>query len=130
VAHRPCSSYSQERKDKQKQYVTENRRKKKAQAIDYKGGQCRVCGYKRCAGALHFHHLDPNEKDFVISRVGTWAWSRIVNELDKCVLLCGNCHAEVHEGLLDLRGYLTPEEIEKAVKAAEDNGPNILNFFS
>ena len=81
--------------------------------------------------ALQFHHLDPNEKDFAISKAGTWAWHRLVKELDKCVLLCGNCHSEVHAGLTDLRDYLTPEEIEKAIKAAqEDDSSNILDFFT
>lgn len=89
-----------------------------------------MCSYDRCMDALQFHHLDPSEKDFVLSRVGTWAWQRIVNELDKCVLLCCRCHTEVHAGVLDLRKYLTKAEIERAAKAAEDNGPNILEFFT
>ena len=80
--------------------------------------------------ALQFHHLDPNKKDFAISKVGAWAWHRLVKELDKCVLLCNRCHTEVHAGVEDLRDYLTPEEIEVAAKAAEDDGPNILEFFA
>lgn len=80
--------------------------------------------------ALQFHHLDPNEKDFSISSAAAWAWHRLVKELDKCVLLCNRCHAEVHAGVEDLRNYLTAEEIEMAAKAAEDDGPNILEFFA
>lgn len=42
--------------------------------------------------ALQFHHLDPSEEDFMLSRVGSWAWEKIVRELDKCMLLCNRCH--------------------------------------
>lgn len=129
MARRTYSSYSEQRKENLKRAVTENRRKKKIRAVEYKGGRCRVCKYSRCMDALQFHHLDPSEKDFMLSRVGSWAWERIVRELDKCVLLCNRCHTEVHANVLDLRQYLTEDEIEKAVQAAEDRGPNILDFF-
>ena len=96
--------------------------------MNYKGGQCRVCGYNRCMSALSFHHLDPNEKDFGIAQACALSWEKVKRELDKCVLLCGNCHAEVHEGVLDLQQHLTKDELERA-KAAEDNDANILDFF-
>ena len=83
--------------------VTERRRKLKRMALDYMGGCCQACGYKKSVSALQFHHLDPEEKDFGISGKGTTrSWEKIKVELDKCVLLCANCHAEVHEGLLDI----------------------------
>jgi hypothetical protein len=45
-----------------------------------------------------FHHRDPEGKDFGISRAATlMSWEKIKDELDKCVLLCSNCHAEIHE---------------------------------
>jgi hypothetical protein len=75
----------------------------KQKAIAYKGGKCVVCGYNKCFRALEFHHLDPTKKDFGISERGiTWSWDRIVCELDKCILLCSNCHAELHSGLITL----------------------------
>lgn len=129
MGRRTYSSYSEERREKLKRAVSENRRNKKIQAVEYKGGRCRVCKYNRCMDALQFHHLDPAEKDFNINRAGTWAWPKLVKELDKCVLLCNRCHTEVHAEVLDLREYLTTEEIEKAARATEDNGPNILEFF-
>jgi hypothetical protein len=73
------------------------------QAIEYKGGKCNICGYNRCASAFDFHHLDPQEKDFTISAHMT-SWDRIKKEIDKCVLLCANCHREVHDGMHP--GYL------------------------
>ncbi len=70
--------------------------------IESMGGCCQICGYDRCESALHFHHLDPNEKDFGFAqiRASIKAWATIVEELRKCVLLCGNCHAEVHDDLV------------------------------
>jgi|GEM_PF-1188099 len=76
------------------------RQRTKLRAVAYKGGRCQRCGYDRCIQALQFHHLDPNQKDFTISGK-TMAWERIRDEIDKCVLLCANCHAELHAGLID-----------------------------
>ena len=74
----------------------------KEQAIQYKGGKCSVCDYSKYQGALEFHHLDPSEKDFTISQVRHTSFEKIKKELDKCVLLCANCHREVHAGLIEL----------------------------
>lgn len=80
--------------------VTEFRRKNKQKAIDYKGGCCERCGYSKCNAALEFHHLDPNEKDFGVSAKGlTRPWEKIKIEIDKCILVCSNCHKEIHNEL-------------------------------
>lgn len=77
--------------------VSEKRRKIREQAICYKGGKCQICGYNKCQQALEFHHLDKNEKDFGISQKGfTRSWEKIISELDKCILVCANCHREIH----------------------------------
>ena len=55
--------------------------------------------------ALQFHHLDPTQKDFGISGT-TKSFEKLKPELDKCVLLCANCHGEVHEGLLDINKFI------------------------
>ena len=75
-----------------------NVRKEKVKdlALTYLGRECNRCGYKQCAQALHFHHLDPSAKDFTISGSHTRKWEVIQRELDKCILLCANCHAEAH----------------------------------
>lgn len=74
----------------------------KKELVEYKGGCCQNCGYDKYYGALDFHHLDPNEKDFNFSRVKTFTLNdKIKNELDKCVCLCANCHREIH-GLIKL----------------------------
>lgn len=68
----------------------------KVRAIEYKGGSCQKCGYNKCKAALVFHHLSQKEKDFTISSNHCLSWERIAKELDKCILLCLNCHAETH----------------------------------
>ncbi len=68
----------------------------KARAIAYKGGKCAFCDYDKCSAALHFHHIDAEEKDFTIGGNHTRSWSKIQAELDKCILVCANCHAELH----------------------------------
>lgn len=66
-------------------------------AVDYKGGKCENCGYDKCISALDFHHKIPTEKDFCISnRNISLHWKNIKEELDKCSLLCANCHREEH----------------------------------
>jgi hypothetical protein len=87
-------------KCKAKAGVHRYRKNLKQKAVDYKGGACAVCGYDKCVDALEFHHLDPTEKDFGIGSGGhTRRWVDVVPELDKCVMLCANCHREVHSGL-------------------------------
>ena len=80
--------------------TTQKRRDKlKQMSIDYKGGSCSMCGYSKCVAALEFHHLDPTQKEFGIGANGhTKAWDKIKDELDKCILVCANCHREIHYG--------------------------------
>jgi len=74
---------------------------KKHCARNLKGGKCCIpgCGYDKCHAALVFHHL--RDKTFTISRKRCFSLDRLKKEADKTILICGNCHAEVHEGLHD-----------------------------
>lgn len=74
----------------------ERQRALKAKAVQYKGGKCEFCGYARYAGALEFHHRDPSQKDFTLAGAHLTAFERVKDELDKCYLLCANCHREEH----------------------------------
>lgn len=77
--------------------VKKRQKKIRQMAIEYKGGRCERCGYFRCIDALEFHHADSSEKEFSISERGyTRSWDKVKEELDKCVLLCANCHREFH----------------------------------
>jgi len=71
----------------------------KKETYRYKGGKCEKCGYNKCDRALDFHHDDPNKKDFSVSSNG-WSFERRKKEVDKCSLLCSNCHREVHDKLV------------------------------
>ena len=71
----------------------------KEQAIADKGGRCEICGYDRYRGALDFHHVDPTQKGAEWTTVKKWSKDRRNKELAKCVLLCSNCHREVHAGV-------------------------------
>jgi DNA-binding CsgD family transcriptional regulator len=78
--------------------VVKRRQKIKELSVDYKGGCCERCGYDKYIGALEFHHLDPTKKDFNVSKKGhCTSWEKVKKELDKCILVCANCHREVHE---------------------------------
>jgi hypothetical protein len=76
--------------------------RKKQKMIDYKGGKCVICGYNRCSASMHFHHINAADKSFGISDHHAWGFERLKPELDKCVLVCSNCHGELHSGLIDL----------------------------
>jgi len=79
--------------------VAKRRRKIKLMAIEYKGGKCQICGYDKYPGALDLHHIN-GKKDFGIGEKGyTRSWERIKQELDKCILVCANCHREIEAGI-------------------------------
>jgi len=83
--------------------ASQRKREFKRSCVAYKGGQCRICEYNRCDGAMDFHHKEPEHKDFQISRVRcTVLTDAIKHELDKCELLCCRCHREVHDGVTEL----------------------------
>jgi hypothetical protein len=83
--------------------VATRRRKVKEMLVEEAGGRCRLCGYDRYVGALHFHHLDPHEKEFGLAQNGLTPGIDILRaEARKCALLCANCHAEVEAGVAHL----------------------------
>lgn len=86
------------------QAVTIKRRAIKNMLIQYAGGKCQRCGYDKIMRALEFHHKDPNGKDFGISKCLTRSIQSLKDEVDKCILVCSNCHAEIHQELYEM-GY-------------------------
>lgn len=76
------------------------KRKLKHILITYKGGKCQLCGYDKCEGALQFHHRNPEEKEFGLADINlndsNFSLKNLLTEVDKCDLLCANCHAEQH----------------------------------
>lgn len=80
----------------------------KAKAIEYKGGKCVICGYNKCQGSLEFHHIDMEQKDYTISNHKGMSFDNIKLELDKCALVCRNCHGEIHANKVNLKDYYEP----------------------
>jgi hypothetical protein len=79
------------------------RKRVKAMLVQAFGGQCGCCNYSSCVEALEFHHPDPRSKDLGISSWNAAAsFRRIGEEASKCVMLCANCHREVHAGVRDI----------------------------
>lgn len=88
-------------------FVTQKRRRigRKRELISMQGGKCVRCGYNKNLAALSFHHLDPAEKAFEVDLRSLANRSRaaIEREVEKCILLCLRCHAEVHHRSEDMR---------------------------
>ena len=79
------------------------RRNMKLQAIKMLGGKCSICGYNKCVDALEFHHKNPKEKEFKLGSGNTMSCEEYKNELKKCILVCSNCHKEIHSKI----GYMS-----------------------
>lgn len=82
-------------------YTVERQKERKKQAVKYKGSSCVKCGYNKCLSALCFHHRDPKQKEIGIHNIRS-GFEKMKKELDKCDLLCHNCHAEIHEEIRNL----------------------------
>ncbi len=83
-----CKSTSKIRRDSCKKWC-----------VEYKGGKCQICGYNKCMRSLDFHHSDSSQKDYEISSNWKKSKEELIKELDKCILVCRNCHGEIHEGI-------------------------------
>jgi hypothetical protein len=80
------------------EHVAKRRKKIRQMLIEEHGGSCAICRYSKCQNSLNFHHRDPETKSFNLSNVSK-SLERCRKEAEKCVLLCGNCHTEVHAGI-------------------------------
>lgn len=101
------------------QNVKNYRIRLKERAVYVMGGKCSVCGYNKCQTALEFHHLNPEEKDFTFAANTNRAWSTIRKELEKCILVCANCHREIHSGMINTINFLSNFNENKAKEIDE-----------
>lgn len=64
---------------------------------------CQICGYNKSLKALHFHHIN-SDKEYTVSYLIAQgaSFDTLMLEINKCKLLCANCHSEVHEGIIKL----------------------------
>ena len=79
--------------------LTERRRNKKLVLVKLKGGRCSICGYDKCIEALQFHHIQG--KDFNIGLHMDKSLKSLTKEVEKCILICSNCHIEIHSKTLN-----------------------------
>lgn len=102
---------------KQSEKVKRWRKSCKARIVEAMGGKCSICGYLTCNDALSLHHLNPVEKDFSFAgiRANPKSWDSIVIELRKCILVCHNCHSEIHAGIKNI-----PESIYRFNESYSD----------
>lgn len=79
-------------------YQMERGWRRKLKLIELLGGKCQSCGYNKCTRALSFHHIKPEDKLFNldIRNISGTTWDKIIKEVEKCQLLCLNCHQELH----------------------------------
>ena len=82
-----------------------------AKIKEQRGGKCIRCGYDKCIKALEFHHLDPSKKDFTISN-DNFHLMDAIEESKKCILICSNCHKELHDGLWSIEELKLKEREE------------------
>lgn len=80
------------------------RRRTKERLCKAFGSKCGICGYNKCTDALEYHHIDPTTKEFGLGqrRASCVSWARLCEEARKCVMLCSNCHKEVHAGIAEI----------------------------
>jgi hypothetical protein len=88
--------YYQNHKECYKKYNKNKYIKLREIMQELKFNGCAICGYNKCNGALEFHHVNPEDKKFWITeRNLCFKDSKILIELNKCILLCCNCHREI-----------------------------------
>lgn len=81
------------------QKVSDYRRRRKKALVLISGGRCNLCGYNKSIAALQFHHINPEDKTYGLAQKGTChKLESDLEELKKCILVCANCHREIHQG--------------------------------
>ena len=113
------SGYQSHCKDCLYKHQRDRWKSRKIKAISLFGGKCKKCGYNKNYAALEFHHLNQNEKEFDWSRLKLRSWDSIVKELKKCMLVCSNCHRELHN----------PQQEYETLRFEELNDNNFLNLI-
>ncbi len=79
-------------------------KEKREYAIGKLGGKCSnpECGFNKYTCSMDIHHLNPSKKDEHFKSMRGWSIERIDKEIEHCILLCRNCHAALHKGVLKL----------------------------
>lgn len=91
--------------------------KRKVELIELKGGCCEKCGYDKNVAAFDFHHKDPKEKSYQLNmrRLSNSSMLKLMVEVEKCELLCANCHRELHSPDLEI------VKVKELIKNVDDS---------
>ena len=109
--------YQKSHQNRSKTFKKTNRFAKKEEVRNKFGGKCQICSYDKCQSVLSFHHLPGTDKKFTISDAivrRRKSDEELVNELKKCILVCANCHGEIHAGITEI-----PEGIKNPLTISE-----------
>ena len=114
--------------------TSDYRKRRKQNLLKICGEKCAICGYNKCIGALEFHHLKPEEKLFSIAAHGTCHdLEADIQEIKKCILVCSNCHREIHDNQYSLKDLLQlqffDEEIIEQLREAKKELFNKTKYF-
>lgn len=96
---------------------------RKLEIIELKGGKCEICGYSKNISALDFHHINPDEKSFQLDarHLSNTNKESIIEEVNKCILVCANCHREIHNP------YFDKENIGKIINETKSRHASVLS---
>lgn len=116
-------NWSEDKKNIHRLRVLKKKYDKKIKLVEIHGGKCVRCGYKKCLRSLHFHHRDPKTKSFELN-IGSLSknWETIVQEAEKCDLVCANCHGEIENSLSPINMDLFENIIKDGVESGEISG--------
>lgn len=94
------STYMKEYGDKVRERNRERLSENREYVAQYKLGRSCISCNELTSVCLDFHHVDPSSKLFGIAHSGCRTIEQLQKEIDKCVLLCANCHRKLHAGLI------------------------------
>jgi hypothetical protein len=98
--------------------------KRKVELIELKGGCCEICGYNKNVAAFDFHHNDPTQKDYQLDmrKLSNTRMIKLMEEVEKCKILCANCHREYHSPDLEM------SMVKSLIKNVDDSVLEVKKF--
>jgi len=116
----------------------EIRRTAKELIVNYRGNKCEICNYDKCLSALTFHHKNKDDKEYSIAKKSLRITDiqelteDILNEINKCELLCSNCHREKHIDIddFDLKKIYNKKENYKEIQRKIDRNKIFEMYFN
>ena len=95
------TAYNKQYNEDNKKEVVNKRYKRNLEIFEYKGGECAHCKIREPdqLEIYDYHHVDPSTKLHPVCRIMQGPIERLIAEVDKCLLLCSNCHRKEHARL-------------------------------